>query len=54
MEMAEEKSEVKNGKPEGRVEKRKVIKKKKERRCKHGYLITRDGLFVCSKCKSEL
>lgn len=49
--MAEEKLEVKNEEPKEKKEERKVIKKKNEWRCEHGYLITKDGLFVCSKCE---
>ena len=28
-------------------------KKKLDWRCKHGYLISRDKMFVCSKCREE-
>ena len=48
LEVKKEESERKTGR-----RKRKKVKVKNQWRCEHGYLISRDGLYVCSKCREK-
>ena len=49
--MDEEKSEVKKEEPKRKEKRKKARRDRNQWRCEHGYLISKDGLYACSKCR---